>query len=231
MKRIFPFILILILSSCGSSLVTDREDMNLKGDVKSLKTFSPSEKAEYYFNEDGFLDSSVQIVDTRTMSQGIERDENNWVLKRKSYENDELVFVNVFNYNDDHTTATVSNLQTLIESEVSFNEKGQKLSETYVYGAEKMEVVYEYTENNKKKAQIFTLTKGQETQSQSVTYDYNEDGFVVKMSYKIQTPMGEQEMFATYSDFEVDEHGNWVSSKLHNQDGTFVTVSRTIEYY
>lgn len=95
--------------------------------------------------------------------------------------------------------------------------------QSYSMKSEVMQMSIKYTwENGRVKSQSISMM------GQTVTTDatYDDKGCVASQSMN----MGGQQMNSTFSEYKLDDHGNWISRKAKMM-GRDIEQTRTIEYY
>ena len=106
-------------------------------------------------------------------------------------------------------------------SEAQYDADGYLQSAKMSFQGQEFTVTYKW-ENGKLKSQSMNIM-GQEM---TTTRTYNEKGAPATETMN----MGGQEMTSPFTDYQYDDHGNWISRK-GSMMGQEMTQTRTIEYY
>lgn len=111
--------------------------------------------------------------------------------------------------------------------EVEYNEKGRIFSITQ--GTRRFER-YEYDSYGRIEEKFLILSFALEESIYDFKIQYNSKGNVVKENiYDLAS--GNLTNTFSYSDYQYDSHGNWVSRKRTPSNGKIETETRSIEYY
>mgnify|MGYP007069861862 CR=1 FL=1 len=119
----------------------------------------------------------------------------------------------------------IANSEGATISDAVYDENGYLLSCVTTAQGSTAKVSYEW-ENGRVKSQ--TSTKGDFVMK--VTNCYDENGHIISAI----TEMGGNKSEMKISDYQFDDHGNWISRKqsMMGQENTFISIiERSIEYY
>ena len=107
-------------------------------------------------------------------------------------------------------------------TDAKYDENGY-LQSAKMTGGQGMEIAVTYTwENGKVKSQSMNIMG----QDMVISYTYNEKGAPATQAMN----MAGQPMETPYTDYQYDDHGNWISRKT-SMMGQEMVQTRTIEYY
>ncbi len=247
--RLFLIASILMSLSLGARAqynIPDTELMNLKGNVKSVGTFTHGihgrvvgQPTLMCFREDGFLNQTFycDTAGAATLLVQYFYDKKNRLLKdtRSRMGTNELLAVTTYTYDKKNRSITADVLvvtDSINDHRVTTFDKDDRVKRVALYDEQDTLLSAEtYVYDAHGRIATATFTGTHDRYLSHVNFRYDADGNEI-MQINCNLNRVTQQLFHVYT---FDEQGNWIERRTFNLKGNTATlqetVNRTIEYY
>ena len=207
-------------------------DKNLKGPVKYVKVEREGDKEEYFYDEDGYLDSTHNQNADIVYSNKFFRDDNGWLTRVIQYNDGQLSEDVAFEYNEDHTQLVMDNGESTYKGKYKYDSEGRVIYEFQEFGnGYSIEKEFEYDADGRYTRTYLKFMLNEDATEVENIFEYGSEGEILKnISTASDQGLSSTET-SVFTNHQFDDYGNVIAVKETIDEMHIKKHKVHIEYY